>query len=140
MGVSSLRNPVVIRISLAYVYDLAVQLEPLGTLPQVDTPYSEVFMHILNAKFALDRFDTSVFRPYIRSSVALLGQLRTAIDEEAAKTDFDRVLTQYDLYKIRYTFQQFKIVLLAELTVLNTYFVTQKGGFDTLSLLSWGEN
>jgi hypothetical protein len=56
------------------------------------------------------------------------------------KPEFERTVTQYDLYKVRYQFQQFKITLLAEFNIVNAYFVTQKGGFDTASLLFWGEN
>jgi hypothetical protein len=41
---------------------------------------------------------------------------------------------------VRSAYDKFKVALHAELGVLHSYFVTQKGGFDTVSLLYFGEN
>jgi hypothetical protein len=132
--------PVVIRISLSYIYNLAVQLEPLEKLPESGIPFIDVAGELYGAKYALEGLDNSVFKPYLRSSLASLAQLKAAVDEQTSNPDYKRIMEPADLFLIRYTFQQFKPILLAELQVVNAYFVTQKGGFDTHSLLFWGEN
>jgi hypothetical protein len=118
------------------VYNATAKLEPLGHLPQVDTPYKEIMFTLLEAKFALENLDNSLFKPYIRSSWSSFSSLKQVLEVEI----FDRNISQYDIFRIKQVFEQFRVTLLAELEIVNAYFVTQKGGYDTLSLLFWGEN
>jgi hypothetical protein len=130
----------VIRISLSYVYNLAAKLEPLEQLPQSETPYGDIMLVLFEAKFALDNLDNSLFKPYIRSSWQSFTSLKDSIEAQINHETFERKVSQYEIFTIKQLFQQFKITLLAELQIVNAYFVTQKGGYDTLSLLLWGEN
>jgi hypothetical protein len=62
------------------------------------------------------------------------------IANEVSNLDQGRVLPRILVWQVREAYKNFKIVLLADLGVLHSYFVTQKGGFDTISLLAYGEN
>jgi hypothetical protein len=52
----------------------------------------------------------------------------------------DRVISHYEIFLLKQAFDQYKTVLLADLGILHAYFVSQKGGYDTWSLLMFGEN
>jgi hypothetical protein len=129
----------VIRISLPYVYNIAVSLEPLLTL-QADSRYMDVFITLWSAHTQIDGLmNNSVFAHTLRSSRAHADTLQRAIKVETENPNTDRVLTVYNVVPIIQQATQFKIALLAEIGVLPSYFVTQKEGFETFTLLDWGE-
>jgi hypothetical protein len=130
----------VIRISLSYIYNMAIQLEPLDKLPAEDSSFSSILPSIYPAKIMLDNFETSLFRPYLRTSLGHFVELKRVIDQQIENTDFKRSVSSFELFAIRSAFQQYRTTLQAELAILDSYFVTQKGGYDTMSLLMWGEN
>jgi hypothetical protein len=137
-GASAEREPV-IRISLPYVYNLAESLEPLLTL-QADSRYMDIFITLWSAHTQIDGLiNNSVFTHTLRSSRAHADALQRAIKVETENPNSDRVLTVYDVVPIIQQATQFKTALLAELGVLPSYFVTQKEGFETFTLLDWGE-
>ena len=124
-----------IRISLPYVYSLDNALEPLGSL-EAGVKLIDKIMELWSAEKVLrDLMDNSVFSPTLRSSrelgVALLG----ALQAQTEKVGLDETLAFTDVLPITHAYSQYKIALLAELGVFPSYFVTQKGGYDTLSLL-----
>jgi hypothetical protein len=57
-----------------------------------------------------------------------------------AQSDPATEIQPFQLAQIKQSFDTYKIALLAELGALDSYFVTQKGSHETLSLLSFGEN
>ena len=123
-----------IRISLPYVYDLAVQLEPLGTLHA--GKYGDVFLKLLTARQKIDELiNSSVFAPTLRSSRNFADHLLTALDVFMDGKNLSDDLEYTDIFPVVSAFTQYKIALLTEFGVVPSYFVTQKGGFDTLSLL-----
>lgn len=67
-----------------------------------------------------------------QSATDLLDALRPVIPRlvEAGSS-----LHTFEIYQIQSRARDFKIALLAEMGVLPSYFVTQKGGFDTSALL-----
>ena len=130
-----------IRISQSYIFEVATTLEPLGTLPDADTPYSTVWLPFLAAQGELERlYSQTLYAPYLRASAALAAELSRLIKAQTDNQDFQRTILRFQLWEIRNAYGKFKIALLAELAVLHSYFVTQKGGFDTVSLLAFGEN
>jgi hypothetical protein len=131
-----------IRISLSYIFDLASQIEPLEKLPtDKDVPWLEVWFDLFMAHSAIENlYVNSPYGPFIRSSATLADQLNTTLKKEINETDQNRTFLRWQASSIRSTYQKFKIVLQADLSILNAYFVTQKGGFDTVSLLAYGEN
>jgi hypothetical protein len=130
-----------LRTSLPFVYDLAIKMEPLSSLPEVATPARDIIFKVYAAGTAVDSLvDSSLFTPYLRVSRALAIELQTILRRHLQEYDAERDLQPYELFLIRNAYNQYKIALLAELGSLNTYFVTQKGGYDMVSLLMYGEN
>jgi hypothetical protein len=130
-----------IRVSLSYIFDLATKIEPLAALPEKDTAWGDIWLQVYIAQTALEGlYSQTLYAPYLRSSTALATELSGLLKSQMSKQDQDRILTQFTLWQIRDAYGRFKIVLLAELGVMHSYFVTQKGGFDTFSLLAFGEN
>jgi len=125
-----------IRISLPYLYNLAETLEPLERL-QPDTRYGDVFFSLWSAQQQLQGlFTGSVFSDTLRSSRAAAGTLVDAIQSQLNKEEgLDRILKMEDVVPITYAFSNFKTALLAEIGTFPSYFVSQKGMFDTLTLL-----
>jgi hypothetical protein len=82
----------------------------------------------------------TVYSPYLRSSFSLGHYLVAALKSVTDTKDLTRTIDAAELWHIKRSYSQYKTALLAELGILNSYFVTQKGGFDTISLLTWGEN
>jgi len=85
-------------------------------------------------------YNQSIYRGALRTSRALALQLLTTIKAYTDKVDFTLKLTAVELWKFRNDRDQFRTAFTAELGTLPTFFVTQKEGFDTVSLLEWGEN
>lgn len=128
-----------IRISLPYMFNLSTELEQLENLPDADTPYRHVFLAFIRANAALTELQNNLYTPYLRASWQLRESLATALREQLGKQEFDRTLAGWELLQIKNSYNQCKIALLAELGTFNSYFITQKGGYDMYSLLGGGE-
>ena len=130
-----------IRVSLSYIFELATKLDRLSSLPDRDIPWDDLWLDFYVAKGALDQlYQQTFYAPYLRSSYASANSLSGKLEAELSNEDRKRVLDRFIVWNVRDAYRQFKIVLLADLGILHSYFVTQKGGFDTLSLLAFGEN
>lgn len=129
-----------IRISLPFLFRLANELEPLASLPDETVSYGNVFVALISAQEAIEGLMSgSVYAAYLRSSRELAEKLLYAIRQNTSSTDWEREISAYELWHIKNTYSQYKIALLSELGSLNSYFVTQKGAFDTFTLLFGGE-
>jgi hypothetical protein len=135
------RGPM-IRISLPYIFNLNNQMEGITTLPDSDALYKEVWIKMYIAEAAVEALTTnSLYAPYLRTSFAAAEVFLATVKEHTSKPyDDDRIITQYEFYAVKQAYGNYKIALLAELGALGCFFVSQKGGFDTVSLLSFGEN
>ena len=132
----------VIRISLPYIFELANSLELLSRLPDEDVPFQDIFFDLFQAENTLrSLIQSSLFSPYLRVSFQLAQTMMGAIQRETGpdKT-YTRTIARYELWVIKNSYAQYRTALLAELGSLNSYFVTQKGGYDTVTLLMFGEN
>ena len=126
---------------MPYIFELLEQLAAIERLPELDTPYSQISFPLFMAQWTLEAFtNSSVYRPYLRTSWQLSQQLLTSIRGITANTDQTRNITSYELYAVKSNYQQYKTALLAELGAFNVYFVTQAGGYDMYSLLVSGES
>jgi len=130
-----------IRISLPFVYQLASSLDPIEALPDQQTKYGEIWFKLYFAEQTVSSLiSTSVYAPYLRSSQAMAQEFLQVLRNQTAQTfNADRLVEQYEFWLIKNTYNRYKIALMAELGVLASYFVTQKGGFDTATLLAFGE-
>jgi hypothetical protein len=128
-----------IRSSLPYIYRLAQSIEPVSNI-KVGTKFQEVFVELFIAHSSLETFLTgSIYTPYLRSSGPSGHALLAELKKFNENTDFSREFQASDTGSLTYAFNTFRTALHAELETLMTYLVRQKGGYDTLSLLQYGE-
>jgi hypothetical protein len=131
-------NPPMLRISLPFIYNLAEQLEPITNIA-TGTQYNDIFIRLYVAESTINTFlNGSVFAPYIKSCRVTGNAIIQAIQNINANGT-NRALNFAEIYPITNGVAQFKTAMLAEIGVFPSYFVTQKGGFETDTLLEGGE-
>ncbi|MBV8738837.1 MAG: hypothetical protein JO007_16585 [Alphaproteobacteria bacterium] len=81
----------------------------------------------------------SVFSMELRASRQSALSFVQLLKSYTEKRDTERLFSAFDATQLQYTVNQFKTVLLAEMETLNSHFVTQKRGYDTLALISFAE-
>lgn len=127
-----------IKISLPYVYKLATDMEALSKV-KMGQRQAEYFFDLLSVRISIDALlNNSVFASTLRSCRESGSELLSAIDKIIMEPDVNHVIDNHEIVNLVQKYEQFKTALLAEIGVLPSYFVTQKGGFDTLTLLDWG--
>lgn len=124
-----------IRISLPYVISISEHLEPLAALKPKDV-VDDIVIPLFSAKSTLDGLlNGSVFSTNLRSSRQLATDLSKFLEAEIdGSKDWNRELG-YVAISLAQTYAQFKIAFIAEIGTFPSYFVNQKGSFDTLTLL-----
>lgn len=128
-----------IRISLAYLFTLADALEPLAKL-EPSTKFSEVFLELYGAQGNLNNLLNGAFFSFdLRScrvaGTELLNELNNACSRIQA--DFQSEMLGAS-YNVKFAYQAFKPLFLAELAVVPAYFVSRHGAYDTITLLDDG--
>jgi hypothetical protein len=127
------------RLSLTYFHDLGAALKPLGAL-QGNVPFMEVWSDLYEANEKLTSLlGTQWFWGALKSSWPLGSALRNAIQASLEAGDFSRTFEFPEAFAITSAFNAFAPVLRAELSVSDAYYVTSKGGYDTLALISNAE-
>lgn len=123
-----------LRISLPYLIDAVSSLAKADLLA-VDQPVVASLFHLFELQRVLDNLHSqSLYAGVLVSSYGPSTMLRGAINTFTTG-DFNRVMTQYDVYNLQRLRDEYRIALTAELNILATYFVSVKGGFDTQALL-----
>jgi len=130
-----------IRISLSYIFNMCSRLDSVENIPKDDAEFGTIFYHVFSTQTALDELYSSLYGPYLRISFPYSRPLILSL-KALSEPEFNmqRRVTSYEIAGIHQQYAQYKIALSGELAVMDSYFVTQKGGFDTLSLLMYGEN
>jgi hypothetical protein len=128
-----------IRISLAYLFTLANAIEPLEKLDPT-TKYGDVFLQLYEAQGNLNNLLNGAFfsfdlRSCRQTGVDLLNATNHAV--EHIQANFNNEM-QVDAYNVKFAYQRFKPLFLAELAVVPAYFVSRHGAYDTLTLLDDG--
>jgi hypothetical protein len=124
-----------LRISLPYIYGLAVALEPLAKITVGQSVMDYVLM-LFPAQQSLETLlRSSLFSPALRSSRPFGEHLLTLLNEKANRASYEGQTMPADVYPITTAFTEFKTAFIAELQTLPSFFVTQKGSHDTLTLL-----
>jgi hypothetical protein len=139
-GLSEIEVRPVIRINLGYVFQLANSLEALSKLDANDTWGDSIFP-ILQAHSELEGLlGGSVFTSGLITS-RQSGQILWEKLNEALEYDYgdewNKPIGPIG-FAIANAYKQFKVVLLAEVSVLPAYYVSREGGYDPLSLLDNG--
>jgi len=129
-----------ILISLPYLFNLNADLDSLGRLPETEVVLNEVFLDLFRAEHAVRTLtESSVYARYLRSSSQLAKELVSLLEPQTQKTDADAKVSYYELWAIKNKYRDYRIALLSELGVMSSYFITQKAGYDTATLLHYGE-
>ena len=135
-----LKRRAVIRISLPYVYGLAEALEPLDDSLREAKKFGDIVTKLWAASRALDTLtQDSPFAASLRSSQELAEKLKEKIAEFEAEHKWSDTLEFKDTISVYSAFKEYKVALLAEIGVFPSYYVTQKSGYDMLTLLDNGE-
>ena len=126
-----------IRTRLPYVWSLSEDLDVLGKL-DTSQPIDrlDLMLALYGPQAALEGLlSNSVFSQSLRSSLLLADQLLKKLHEHTGRENYDGVAAGFELAGLKYAYEQFKIAFLSELGTLPSYFVSQKGSHDTLTLL-----
>lgn len=130
------RSPMV-RISLQYVWLLSEQLEGFSRLgfSEGDTVLDLVVQTSAGDYALRGLLQGSVFSPQLRSSRPSGIELLRLLEGFSGRENWNTPIHPWEVQSIKNAYAPFKIALLAELATLPSYFVTQKGSHDTLTLL-----
>lgn len=124
------------QISLAYIFNLSRSLEEIDRLPDVGTS-SEMMFQVWDIEAGLEGLlNQSVFSGHFRSSRGLGVNLLGAVKKVSAEFDFEQPDKKIYPGRLKAIYANYKIALLAEIDSFYSYFVTQKRGYDTLSLIA----
>ncbi|MDQ8699383.1 hypothetical protein [Hyphomicrobium sp. LHD-15] len=126
-----------IRITLQYVWSLSESIETLGRLDAtVEHNKMDLALDLYDAKGAIELLlQSSVFSGTLRSSTQLAQDLLRQINSYVDADSWEGAVAPWEIAALKRSYEAFKIAFLAELGTLPAYFVSQKGGYDTLSLL-----
>ncbi|MGA8214480.1 MAG: hypothetical protein WB799_12865 [Candidatus Sulfotelmatobacter sp.] len=127
-----------------HFYELAIAIHPLTFAPN-DTKYSDVWYDWWNAKNLLnttfvERRPLSICRPaanklYLAITQFVPDDFDTAVAKVASDPDQIDPVLGVSGYSLREAAKEFETVLQAELQSMDTYFVSQKGGYKTHDLI-----
>jgi len=126
----------VIRTSLQYIYNLAAGLDQLGQLRA--GKLEDIAFKLIGAEQDIRQLLTeSVYSASLRNSQNPGAELLDYLNSLVAG-DWKREVLPWEIIGIQRRYADFKTVLVSELGVLPSYFVNQKGAYDTLTLLQGG--
>lgn len=139
--IGSVERGPLIRISLAYVSNLAISISPIRQISG-ETTWGDGYVDVLVAQQELDGLlKGSVYLPALRSCYQPGKDLLSALDELIAikkqHTEDEKMGFQADFAK--YKANEFWTIFSAEMGVVPAYFVHPKGGYDAVNLLDYGE-
>jgi hypothetical protein len=100
-----------------------------------------VVAQLFNARNQLEgAYTQSIYWPFLRTSRPHADKFAAALDSvlEAEPFDLEKELSQYDVWNIKNERDQFRIVFLADISMLPAYLVTPKENYDIAYLISNG--
>jgi hypothetical protein len=126
-----------IRITLHYIWLLSESMEPLSRLDDTKAhDKTDLAFQIFEPQNALEALiRASVFSPALRSSLPSALALLELLQKKAEQAFDSGSIPQHEVWAIKNAYAQFKIAFLAELGTFPSYFVSQKGDRDTVTLL-----
>lgn len=134
-----------LRIDGAYLYELGTQLRPIAAMAEKESSKFEVYFILYNAKNALEPFlNDSIFSGSLRTvrnpANELLVKIYPYLPDLNKDIDWEIKIPGWVITSIKTVFRKFEAVLLAELQTTALYYVSPKGGFDTVCLTDNGES
>lgn len=128
-----------IRISIAFFYGVGAAVRPLRDLKPTQKMDFDYWLAALGAQQELEAFlSTPWFLPAIKTSYAPGQRLVDALKVVTNKK-IDDEISAGDVWGVTSSLTDFETVLRAELSIVDAYFVTRKGGYDTFTLIANAE-
>ena len=127
------------RISVPFIYELGVSLQPLNNIKAND-PVVNYLFDLFTAEKALDEFIfQSVYSPILRvcrlPGAELIAVIRAMMNNE----DYTRTITAAESGALTRAFSNFKAVFSAEFATASVYLVTRRRGYDIAILIEQAE-
>lgn len=127
-----------IRISLPYLATVFSSLEVVDRIDGKDAVV-DTWLILFDAQQQIEAlFNQSVYSAGLRSSRQFADAFVGAINKHTSVDDPAQELGAHRAWEIKHYRDQLKTALLAELGAMPAYFVTQKEGYDTITLLEFG--
>jgi hypothetical protein len=101
---------------------------------------NDVFVTLMSVQGSLEELYNSIYGPYLRVSYGYSRVLLASLKSLLEPFNLDKKVSSWEIVSLQQQYSQYKAALTGELAIIDAYFVTQKGGFDTTSLLMFGEN
>lgn len=128
------------RISLPYLCDIHNKINHIREIPIAEKPFQEIFYDLILARTAISQLHAeSIYSTYLKVSFESSQNLINIINTELENKEYNRIISPYSISIIRQAADNYSIALTSELGVLDSYFITRKGPFDTSKLLLSGE-
>lgn len=121
-------------------------MRPIARLPETDTSLIDLYFDLQAAKDALQPFVfQSVFSDRMRAVVIPAQELLRKFEEIlptdlSSPIDWAGKIDSWRIINLKNAFRKFDAVLNAELQTSAIYYVSAKGGFDTVCLTDQGES
>ena len=129
-----------LQISLPWILDVVASID---RLKEIDTGMkkSAAWLFCISAKHSIETiFDQSIYRTHLKISreraQTLLQTLSTILPDNSKD---DEVLSAFEKWSIHNQREQFRNVFFAELSVLPSFLVMEKEGYDIKVLIEEGE-
>ncbi len=128
-------------ISAPYFFEAASTLDALLRLPETDTRFEDVARPLVRAHQQMIELHgpNSLYASALRTAFQSGEFLAQAIKAETDDPSPDRIVTAASLSTIKRRYDQYRSALLAALSIMGTFLVSQKGSHDVLTLLFQGE-
>jgi hypothetical protein len=133
------RRPAVIRISLSYIFNMCSRMDGLERIPTSDTEVGIVLLQLISAQTAIEELYNSLYGPYLKVSYSYSRPLLASLKDILDPFDVSKKIQSYQVIGLQQQYTQYKTAITGELTVIDSYFVTQKGGLDCVSVVLWRE-
>lgn len=128
-----------IRISLAYLYETGAAFGKLADLTSRggDVKLISVWTAVSGIHSRLVAlYGGGFYKDNLIVSRSQASDLFELCEKYVNRTDYETVVDFMELYNLQEAVRQFETILKAELGVMDAYFVTKKGGYDTLKLVT----
>ena len=127
-----------LRISLPWILEVMASIDQLAGMEANMNKESARFL-CGSAKIGVQNvFEQSIYAPYLKISREKATSLIATLDRISADNR-EETLTAYDAWAIRYNREQFRGIFFSELSVLPSFLVTGKEGYDVNTLIDEGQ-
>ena len=131
-----------LRISLPWILEVVAFIDELAGVKANMNREAAKFL-CRNAEIGVQlTFEQSIYAPYLKISREKATDLIETLKRVSAEisADNEETLTPYEEWSIHHSREQFRSVFFAELSVLPSFLVTAKGGYDINTLIDEGQN